>query len=98
MLESVHGKANAGHPQERSAAEARHPAALAHLRQKQIDHQYAQTHRHERHNAVDKVCKMCDGQRSGALRYCDLVLLMLILDCTVILVTPTRLPPSHTEV
>jgi hypothetical protein len=31
------------------------------------------------------------------LHFCDLVLLMLILNCTVILVTPTSQHPSHTE-
>jgi hypothetical protein len=32
------------------------------------------------------------------LLFCDLVLLMLILNRTVILVTPTYQHPSHTEV
>jgi hypothetical protein len=41
---------------------------------------------------------MCDGERPDAVLYCDLVLLMLILNCTVILVTPTRKGPSHTEI
>src|ERR1700761_6591612 len=97
MLQTLDFEGNAGQPEKRTADLAGHHAALAQLGQKKIDAEHGQSEDGEGHCAVGKVGEMenCVGPRM--LHFCDLVLLMLILNCTVILVTPTYKHPSHTE-
>ncbi len=64
--------------------------------QEQIDHQHAQTQAGKQHQAVGGIQPLQAAAQAYPLVFCDLVLLMLILNCTVILVTPTCRHASHT--
>ena len=94
---SLDRERNAGHPHESARRMRRPPRGAARTlgRNRLIASTTKAKHR-KGHHAVRHVGPCADRTQSGMLHFCDLVLLMLILDCTVILVTPTYRDPSHT--
>ena len=62
-----------------------------------MPNQHGQTEQNEHRQTIGGVQRLHHSAHARKHNFCDLVLLMLILNCTVILVTPTYRHPSHTE-